>query len=105
MIHGKLGYIDSDRLIHVAPELLEHGFTQKRSKMYGVLYPRPDDDNVEVVNNLVLTSIPFRLWPLSARGSIHLRNKPKQIQEVARYLQGERDLYSSRREHLWWIPV
>ena len=90
MVHGQLGYVTAKGAIHIAPEMLEHGFVQKGSKLYGIYYPMPASPKYEgimVRHDLALSPIPFRLWPFSARVSLYLRQRPGQIKRVAEFFR------------------
>ena len=98
MIHGGLSYIDDDGSIAFPPELIEHALVQRGGSMYGVYYPRPHPQTIALMqregeykdvrmqHDLILTPIPVRRWPQSARITLFIRHQPEKIREVSRFL-------------------
>lgn len=89
MVHGGLCYIGHDGSISFPPELLEHALVQQGGMMYGVYYPRPDTEEhraSRVRHDLILTPIPYRRWPRTARLSLYIKHRPEKISRISRFL-------------------
>jgi hypothetical protein len=57
--------------------------------MYGVYYPRPETDHhkgTRVRHDLVLSPIPYRRWPRTARLSLFIRHSPEKISKISQFL-------------------
>lgn len=93
MNHGSIGFLDGHGRLSLEQQILDGLCLGVNSKLYGIYYPcRPSDKypeykNVTLKHDFMLTPIPPRFWPVSARIHIHLIQQPGSFNKVCEYFQ------------------
>jgi hypothetical protein len=86
--HGGLGVFDSGSL-SLPPEFLDQAFVGREGTMYGIHYEPPQDAKYDTVPrrfDIMLTPIPYRHWPRTARLTIRMHHRPTMIRQISEFL-------------------
>ncbi|HEY6183795.1 MAG TPA: toll/interleukin-1 receptor domain-containing protein [Terriglobales bacterium] len=93
MNHGRLGYIDGNKL-RLAPTILEQFGLRKGNVLFGVYYPRDskraDHQKATVDDDFMLTPLFPRLWDRAGCFIIRIKHEAKAFAKVAGFLAKER---------------
>lgn len=91
MRHGGIGFLDRYKLF-LPPELLRMLGVNNQTELFGMYYPRndyPRPSNEVVVDDLMLTPIPYGLWPKVARYTVKVWHEPGSIARLSEVLASE----------------
>lgn len=89
MNHGSFGILNSSFELLLSPENLSALTVGDGGSLYGIVYPKNESknyDKVTVDHDLVLTPIPFHLWPRCARLQIIIRQIPGTLNKISEFL-------------------
>ena len=91
MNHGGLGVYEEGSL-SLPPELLEQAFIGRDGNMYGIHYvpQRSGGRKVDRKFDIMLTPIPYRFWPKTARLSVQIHHQPEMIHQISDFLKNEK---------------
>jgi len=92
MNHGSLGFLNEFGELSLKSEIINGLCLGNNSMLYGIYYPCPEIENslytnVSLKHDLMLTPIPSRFWPVSARIYIHLNQCKGSFNHVCDYLR------------------
>ena len=92
MNHGGLGVYESGYL-SLPPELMEQAFVGRDGTMYGIFYPprigQPGYPAIGHHLDIMLTPIPYRFWPRTARLMIRMPHQPEMIHSISAFLESK----------------
>lgn len=93
MNHGSLGFFNEEGQLSLNQQISDSLCLGNKSKLYGIFYPCPPPSvnpvyaKVSLKFDFMLTPIPFRYWPVSAKLHIHLLQHEASLNKICEYFQ------------------